>query len=75
MGDMFFQISRVGSEGKKLCTLLKKRNPIIEGLRTWELQGPRVEVSPGEACSLGEAVTSLVAEEKIRLHCKGSLRK
>ena len=38
----------------------------MEGLRNWGLQGPRVEASPGESCSLGEAGKSLVAEERIR---------
>ena len=38
----------------------------MEGFRKWRLQGPRVEASPGEPCSLGEAVMSLVAEGRIR---------
>ena len=45
----------------KLCTLLKKRNPIMERFR---LQGSRVEASPSESCSFGEAVMSLFAEER-----------
>ena len=62
MEEMFFQVLHndsfvkhwyYDSEGNKLCTLLKKRNPIMEGFREWE------------ACSLGEAVMSLVAEEWI----------
>ena len=46
--------------------MLKKRNPIMEGFRKWELHDPKVAASLGEACSLGEAVLSLVAEERIR---------
>ena len=53
-------------EGNKLCTLLKKRNPIMGSFRSWELQGSRVEASPSESCSLVNAVMSLVAEERIR---------
>ena len=75
MGEMFFQLLHKDSfakhwyydgEGDKLCTLLKKRNPIMESLHKWGLQGSRVEASPSESGSFGEAVMSLVAEERIR---------
>ena len=54
------------SEGDTLCTLLKNRNPIMESFRKCGLHGSRVEVSPSESCTIGEAVLSLVAEERIR---------
>ena len=44
--DSFAKHWYYDSEGNKLCTLLKKRNPIMETIRN---------------CSLGEAVMSLVA--------------
>ena len=54
------------SEGNTLCTLLKNRNPIMESFRKCGLHGSRVEVSQSESCSIGEAVLSLFAEERIR---------
>ena len=47
-------------------TMLKKRIPIMRGFPNMGLHGPKVAASPGEACSLGEAVFSLVSEERIR---------
>ena len=61
------------SEGNKTYTMFKKRNPIMEGFRKWRLHGPKVAASPSEACSLGEAVLSLVAAKKdpTTFHYKG----
>ena len=75
MGEMFFQLLHndpfakhwyCDSESNKLCTLRKKRNPLLESSPKWGLQFSRVEASPSESCSIGEAVMSLVAEERIR---------
>ena len=38
----------------------------MESFRNWGLQGYRVEATPSEACPFGEAVMSLVSENKIR---------
>ena len=75
MGEMFFQLLHndpfakhwyYDSECNKLCTMLKKRNPFMEGFRKWWLHGPKEAAFPSEACSLSEAVMSLVADERIR---------
>ena len=38
----------------------------MEGFRKWELHGPKEAGFPSEACFHGEAVISLVADERIR---------
>ena len=38
----------------------------MDGFRKWILHGPKEAAFPKEACSLGDAVTSLVADARIR---------
>ena len=53
-------------EGNKTYTMLKKGNPFTDGFQKWELHGRNEAAFQSEACSLGDAVISLVADEKIR---------
>ena len=54
------------SEGHKLCTMLKKSNPFLDGFRKWVLHAPKEGAIPSEACSLGEAATTLFADARTR---------
>ena len=52
--------------------MLKKNNPFVEGLRKWGLHGPKEAASSSsertaETPSLGDAVISLIADNKRRL--------
>ena len=38
----------------------------MDGFRKWGLHAPKEAAIPSEACSLGEAVMSLIADERIR---------
>ena len=38
----------------------------MDGFRKWELHGPKEAAFPSEACSLGDAAISLVADKRIR---------
>ena len=53
-------------EGNKLCASLKKSNPFMDGFRNWGLHAPKEASIPSEACSLGEAAMTLIADERIR---------
>ena len=53
-------------EGNKLCTMLKKRNPFLDGFRKWWLHAPKESAIPSEACSLGAAAVSLITDVRIR---------
>ena len=57
------------SDRNKTYTMLKKNNPFMAGFRQWELNGPKeTAASSGERTtktpSLGDAVISLIANEK-----------
>ena len=44
----------------------QKRNPFLDGFRKSGLHAPKEAADPSEACSLGEAATTLIADERIR---------
>ena len=69
LGEIFFQFLHndpfAKHTGNKLCTMLKKRT------HSWMVSEngasrPKESAVPSEACSLGEVVMSLIAEERKR---------
>ena len=74
-GEFFFQLLHndpyekhwhYDSEGNRTYVTLKKRSPFMDGFQKWELHATEEGAFQSGVCSLGDAVVSLVADERIR---------
>ena len=66
--DQYKKVWHLDSDGNRVCTLLRMRNPFMEGIRRDGLQLPRKEIPPGaqeevDLTSFGNAVMALMRDQ------------